>query len=105
MMLVMSVMMTIRTGQSVAHSTAWFARVATTGLAQRHPPPEVTSELAHFFCPWHWLIEIGQELSEHSSSCHLISSPQHVSGIVSRSLTVTLAMGYDLSRKRSPAIV
>lgn len=105
MMLVMSVMMTIRTGQSVAHSTTWFTWVSTTGLAQRHPLPEVAREFAHFLWKWHRLIEIGQELSEHSSSCHLISSPQHVSGIVSRSLTVTLAMGYDLSRKRSPAIV
>jgi hypothetical protein len=79
MMFIMSVVLTIRTGRSAAHSTAWFARVPTTGLAQRHPPPEVARELAHFLCKWHRLIEIGQKLTKHSSSCHLFSSPHHFS--------------------------
>jgi hypothetical protein len=90
MMLFMSMMMTIRTGWCAAHSTAWFTWVSTTGLAERHAPPEVTSELAHFLWKWHWLIEIGQELPKHSSSCHLLSSPRHVSGIVSCSIIMRL---------------
>jgi hypothetical protein len=77
MMLLTSVVMTIRTGRGAAHSAAWFARVAATGLAQRHAPPEVACELAHFLWQWHWLIEIGQELPKHSSSCHLSCSPHH----------------------------
>jgi hypothetical protein len=77
MLLVMRVMMTIRTGQSVAHSTTWFTWVSTTGLAQRHAPPEVACELAHFLWQWHRLIEIGQELPKHSSSCHLSCSPNN----------------------------
>jgi len=48
MMLTMRVMMTIQTGRCATHSAARFARVAATGLAQRHPPPEVACELAHF---------------------------------------------------------
>jgi hypothetical protein len=59
MMFIMSVVMTIRTGRSAPHSTAWFARVSATGLAQSHPPPEVARELAHFLWKWHRLIEIG----------------------------------------------
>ncbi len=105
MMLLMSMMMTIRTGRCATHSAAWLARVAATGLAQRHSKPVVARELAHFLWQWHRLIEIGQELPKHSSSCHVVFSPQHVSGIVSRTLTVTLAMGYVLSREQRPAIV
>jgi hypothetical protein len=75
-MLIMSVVMTIRTGRCAAHSTAWFAWVPATGLAQHQPPPEVARELAHFLWQWHRLIEIGQELPKHSSSCHLFCSPQ-----------------------------
>jgi hypothetical protein len=59
MMLAMSVMMTIRTGRCAAHSATWFTWVPATGLAQRHPPPEVARELAHFLWKWHRLIEIG----------------------------------------------
>jgi hypothetical protein len=77
MMLVMCMVMTIRTGRSAANSAAWFARVAATGLAQRHAPPEVACELAHFLWKWHRLIKIGQELTKHSSSCYLFSSPHH----------------------------
>jgi hypothetical protein len=48
MMLAMSVVMTIRTGRSAAHSAAWFAGVPATGLAQHHSEPVVAHELAHF---------------------------------------------------------
>ena len=105
MLFMMMVMITIRTGRCAAHSTAWLTWMPATGLAQRHPEPVIAREFAHFFCPWHGLIEIGQELPKQSSSCHVFSSPQHVSGIVSRSLTQTLVMGYVLSREPSPATV
>ena len=75
MMLLMSVMMTIRTGRCAAHSATRLARVAATGLAQRHAPPEVARELAHFLWQWHRLIEIGQELAKHSSSSHIVFLP------------------------------
>ncbi len=42
MMLMMSMIVTIRTGQYVHLSTPRFTRVSATGLAQNHPPPEVT---------------------------------------------------------------
>ena len=84
-MLVMRVVLTIRTGRCAAHSTAWFAWVPATGLAQHQPPPEVARELAHFLWQWHRLIEIGQELTEARFSCHVFSSPHHVCSIVSRS--------------------
>ena len=71
MMLLMMVMLTIRTGRCAAHSAAWFARVAATGLTQHHPTPEVAREFAHFLWQWQRLIEIGQELPKHISSCHL----------------------------------
>jgi hypothetical protein len=102
MMLVMSVMMTIRTGRCAAHSAAWLARMAATGLAQRYPPPEVACELAHFLWQWHRLIEIGQELAKHSSSCHLFCSPHHVCSIISRSHVQSIAQATPLSMERSP---
>jgi hypothetical protein len=102
MMLVMIVMMTFRTGRCAAHSTAWFTWVATTGLAQSHPPPEVACELAYFLWQWHRLIEIGQELPINSSSCHLFCSPQHVYSIVSRSHVQAIAQASSLSMKHSP---
>jgi hypothetical protein len=75
MMFIMSVVMTIRTGRCAAHSAPWLTWVPATGLAQHHPPPEVARELAHFLWQWHRLIEIGQELTETSSSCHVFFLP------------------------------
>jgi hypothetical protein len=103
MMLLMSVMMTIRTGRCAAHSATRLARVAATGLAQRHAPPEVAREFAHFLWQWHRLIEIGQELSEHSSSCHLFCSPHHVCSIVSRSPVQPIAQATSLTMEPSPS--
>jgi hypothetical protein len=96
MMLVMSVVMTIRTGRFAAHSAAWFARVAATGLAQRHPPPEVACELVQFLWQWHRLIEVGQKLSKHSSSCHLFLLPITFCSIVSRSHVQSIAQATSL---------
>ena len=76
-MLLMMLMLTIRTGRCATHSTAWFPRVSATGLEKRHTPPKVACELAYFLWQWHRLIEIGQELAKHSSSCHLSCSPHH----------------------------
>jgi hypothetical protein len=102
-MLIMSVVMTIRTGRCAAHSTAWFAWVPATGLAQHQPPPEVARELAHFLWQWHRLIEIGQELTKDISSRHTSLSPHHFSSIVSRSSGVAIAPAKDLSHKRDRA--
>src|SRR5437868_1902118 len=41
MMLIMSVIVTIRTGQCASHSAPWFTWVPATGLAQNHSSPEV----------------------------------------------------------------
>jgi hypothetical protein len=103
MMLVMRVMMTIRTGQSVAHSTAWFTWVSTTGLAQRHPPPEVACELAHFLRQWHRLIEIGQELAKHSSSCHLYILPVTVRSVESQCVVLPSPFSLNASGIRTRA--
>jgi hypothetical protein len=95
MMLVMSVLMTIRTGQCAAHSAAWLTWMSATGLAQRHPPPEVGREFAHFLWKRHRLIEIGQELPKHSSSCHLFLLPSTFCSIVPRSHVLAACPGYS----------
>src|SRR5437667_9035761 len=41
MMLMMSMMVTIRTGRCAAHSAPWFTWVPATGLAQHHSSPKV----------------------------------------------------------------
>jgi len=41
MMLMMSVIVTIRTGRHTPLSAPWFTRVSTAGLAQCHSSPEV----------------------------------------------------------------
>lgn len=100
-MLSMSVVMTIRTGRSAAHSAAWFAWVPATGLAQHHPPPEVACELAHFLWKWHRLIEIGYKLTIVRFSCHLDSSLHHVFSILSRSHVQVSDQDESPSRKSS----
>ena len=102
MMLIMSVVMTIRTGRCAApHSAARFTRVAATRLAQSHPSPQVARELPHFLWKWHRLIEIGQELTKDISSCHLLCSPRHFSPIVSLSHAQAIAQATSLARKSS----
>ena len=100
MMLIMSVVMTIRTGRCAApHSAARFTRVAATRLAQSHPSPQVTRELPHFLWKWHRLIEIGQELTKDISSCHQSCSPRHFSCIVSLPYGVMIALAKTLKGK------
>ena len=98
---IMGVMLTIQTGRCAAHSAAWLAGVPATGLAQHYSPPEIAGELAHFLCQGHRLIEVGQELTETRSSCHVFTSPHSVCSIVSRSHVLVSTQGTSLSGKRS----
>jgi hypothetical protein len=69
-MLMMSVMVTIRTGRCAAHSAPWFTWVSATGLAQHHSSPQVARELPQFLRKGQRLIKISQELAQALSSRH-----------------------------------
>jgi hypothetical protein len=82
MILLMGVILPIRTGWHTPLSTPWFPRLSATELAQHHPPPEIVRELAHFLRQRHWLIEIGQELTQGTSASHFFCAPPHVFSII-----------------------
>jgi hypothetical protein len=77
MMLTFRVPIAIRTGWLAHLSAARLAGVPATRLAQHHPPPQVTRELAQLLGPGHRLVEVGQELADRAPSCH-IASPRFV---------------------------
>jgi hypothetical protein len=67
----------IRTGWLAHLSAARLAGMPATRLAQHHSPPQVAHELAQLLGPGHWLVEVGQELTDRAPSCH-IASPRFV---------------------------
>jgi hypothetical protein len=63
MVLLMSMIVTVRTGRCDQLSTARLTRMAATGLAQNYPSPQIAGELTHFLRERHWLIKVGQEVT------------------------------------------
>ena len=54
----------VRTGRVVNSSAARFPRMPTTGLAQRHAPPQVSHQFAKLLAQRHRLIKVGQDISQ-----------------------------------------
>jgi len=64
MFVCLMMVVSLRTGGMVIHSTTWLAIMAATTLPQDHPPPQVAGQFKQFFREWHGLVEIGQEVAK-----------------------------------------